>query len=423
MKTATIVNGCKKAAIEVKGLDSLASPRTFQTGRQIDVYRAGRRTEPNFIPLAVEELEDKARAILSAEAYDWIAGSAGRGDTACNNLQAFRRWHIVPRMLCDIASRDLTVECCGHRFPQPLLIAPIGVQSAAHAEGEKASAAAAASLGVPFVLSNVASFSMEEVAEAAGPGPRWFQLYWPKDPDLTLSFLDRAQRAGYTAIVVTLDTQTLGWRERNLQLAYLPFLRGQGLANYFSDPVFRRSLSRPPEQDLSGAVEQYLRVFSDLSRTWKDLRFLRENTRLPLLVKGIQHPEDARRALDQGVDGVIVSNHGGRQVDGAVSTLEVLPDVAAAVNDQVPVLFDGGIRRGSDVFKAIALGARAVLVGRPVLWALAVGGREGVRELLMNLSADIDLTFALAGNRTLGDVKPCSLRKSAAPDEPCFNQV
>lgn len=423
MKTATIVNGHKRAATEVPLLDSLASPRTFQTGRQIDIYRSGRRTEPGFIPLAVEELEDKARAILSAEAYDWIAGSAGRGDTARNNLQAFRRWHIVPRMLCDIASRDLAVECCGHRFPQPLLVAPIGVQAAAHAEGEKASAAAAASLGIPFVLSNVASFSMEEVAEAAGPGPRWFQLYWPKDPDLTLSFLDRAQRAGYTAIVVTLDTQTLGWRERNLQLAYLPFLRGQGLANYFSDPVFRRSLSRPPEQDLSGAVEHYLRVFSDLSRTWKDLRFLRENTRLPLLVKGIQHPEDARRALDQGVDGVIVSNHGGRQVDGAVSTLEVLPDVAAAVNDQVPVLFDGGIRRGADVFKAIALGARAVLVGRPVLWALAVGGREGVREFLMNLSADIDLTFALAGKRTLADVKPCALRKSASPDEPGFDQV
>lgn len=423
MKTATIVNGYKKAGAEVTLLDSLASPRTFQIGRQIDIYRSGRRTEPGFIPLAVEELEDKARAILSAEAYDWIAGSAGRGDTARNNLQAFRRWHIVPRMLCDIASRDLTVECCGHKFPQPLLVAPIGVQSVAHAEGEKASAAAAASLGVPFVLSNVASFSMEEVAQAAGPGPRWFQLYWPKDPDLTLSFLDRAQQAGYTAIVVTLDTQTLGWRERNLQLAYLPFLRGQGLANYFSDPVFRRSLSRPPEQDLPGAVEHYLRVFSDLSRTWKDLRFLRENTRLPLLVKGIQHPEDARRALDQGVDGVIVSNHGGRQVDGAVSTLEVLPDVAAAVNDQVPVLFDGGIRRGADVFKAIALGARAVLVGRPLLWALALGGREGVKEFLMNLSADIDLTFALAGKRTLADAKPCSLRKSAAPDEPGFDQV
>lgn len=412
MKTFPGTNGQKRTATSFTvAEETFEPPRSFQTGRQIEIYREGKRTDPGFIPLAVEELEDKARAILSAEAYDWIAGSAGRGDTASNNLLAFQRWRIVPRMLCDIASRDLGVELWGHELSQPFLIAPIGVQAAAHADGEKASAAAAASLGIPFVLSNVASFSMEEVAQAAGPGPRWFQLYWPKDPDLTLSFLHRAKQAGYSAIVVTLDTQTLGWRERNLQLAFLPFLRGQGLANYLTDPVFRRSLASPPEEDLPGAVEHYLRVFSDLSRTWKDLRFLRENTRLPLLVKGIQHPDDARQALDQGVDGIIVSNHGGRQVDGAVSTLEVLPDVVAAVNGRVPVLFDGGIRRGADVFKAVALGARAVLVGRPVLWALAVGGREGVRELLMNLAADIDLTFALAGKRSLAEVEKSDLRE------------
>jgi isopentenyl diphosphate isomerase/L-lactate dehydrogenase-like FMN-dependent dehydrogenase len=291
----------------------------------------------------------------------------------------------------------------------PLLIAPIGVQAAAHPEGEKASAAAAAALGIPFVISNVATFSMEEVAQAAGPGPRWFQLYWPKDPELTLSFLDRAKRAGYSAIVVTLDTQSLGWRERNLQLAFLPFLQGTGLANYFTDPVFRRSLARPPEEDVPAAAERYLQVFSDLSRTWKDLKFLRDNTDLPLLVKGVQHPEDARRALDQGVDGIVVSNHGGRQVDGSVGTLEVLPAVVEAVADRVPVLFDGGIRRGADVFKAVALGARAVLVGRPVLWALAAGGREGVREYLLNLAADLDLTFALAGKSRLADVSRSDL--------------
>ena len=378
--------------------------RSFQTGRQIEIYRTGKRTDPGFIPLAVEQLEEKARSILSAEAYDWIAGSAGSGATARNNLAAFDRWRIVPRMLCDISSRDFGVSLLGHNLSLPLLIAPIGVQAAAHPEGEKASAAAAAALGIPFVISNVATFSMEEVAQAAGPGPRWFQLYWPKDPELTLSFLERAKRAGYSAIVVTLDTQSLGWRERNLQLAFLPFLQGMGLANYFTDPVFRRSLSRPPEEDVAAAAERYLQVFSDLSRTWKDLKFLRDNTDLPLLVKGIQHPEDARRALDQGVDGIVVSNHGGRQVDGSVGTLEVLPAVVDAVRDRVPVLFDGGIRRGSDVFKAVALGARAVLVGRPVLWALAAGGRAGVREYLLNLAADLDLTFALAGKRRLADV-------------------
>lgn len=380
--------------------------RSFQTGRQIEIYRAGRRTDPGFIPLAVEQLEEKARSILSAEAYDWIAGSAGSGTTARNNLAAFRRWHIVPRMLRDISSRDLGLTLWGHDLPQPLAIAPIGVQSAAHPEGEKASAAAAAALGIPFIISNVASFSLEAVAQAAGPGPRWFQLYWPKDPELTLSFLDRAKRAGYTAIFVTLDTQTLGWREQNLQLAFLPFLQGLGLATYFTDPVFRRSLPRPPEEDVPAAAERYLQVFSDLSRTWKDLKFLRDNTDLPLVVKGIQHPDDARQAIDQGVDGIVVSNHGGRQVDGAVGTLDVLPDVVAAVEDRVPVLFDGGIRRGADVFKAVALGARAVLVGRPVLWALAAGGREGVREYLRNLAADVDLTFALAGKSKLADVKP-----------------
>ena len=383
--------------------------RSFQTGRQIEIYRTGKRTDPGFIPLAVEQLEEKARGILSAEAYDWIAGSAGSGTTARNNLAAFDRWRIVPRMLCDISSRDFGLSLFGHDLSLPLLIAPIGVQAAAHPEGEKASAAAAAALGIPFVISNVATFSMEEVAQAAGPGPRWFQLYWPKDPELTLSFLDRAKRAGYSAIVVTLDTQSLGWRERNLQLAFLPFLQGTGLANYFTDPVFRRSLARPPEEDVPAAAERYLQVFSDLSRTWKDLKFLRDNTDLPLLVKGVQHPEDARRALDQGVDGIVVSNHGGRQVDGSVGTLEVLPAVVDAVADRVPVLFDGGIRRGADVFKAVALGARAVLVGRPVLWALAAGGREGVREYLLNLAADLDLTFALAGKSRLADVSRSDL--------------
>lgn len=410
MTTASPANGHAVRTVPA----SAAGPettRSFQTARQIDLYRAGRRTAPGAVPMSVEDLEAKARALLSDEAYDWIAGTAGRGCTGRNNLAAFRRWRIVPRMLCDIRDRDFGVELFGVRSPLPMLIAPIGVQTAAHPEGEKATAAAAASLRIPFVLSNVSAYTMEQVAEAAGPGPRWFQLYWPKDPDLTLSLLSRAERAGYSAVVVTLDTPTLGWRERNLQLAYLPFLRGEGLANYLADPVFRRSLPCPPEEDLDAAVERYLQVFSDPSRTWKDLRFLRDHTRLPLLVKGIQHPDDARRALDQGVDGIVVSNHGGRQVDGSVGTLEVLPEVAEAVAGRVPVLFDGGIRRGADVFKAVALGARAVLVGRPVLWALAVGGRAGVREFLLNLAADVDLTFALAGKRTVAETGPGDLRE------------
>jgi lactate 2-monooxygenase len=394
-------------------MHAMEPTRSFQTGRQIAIYRAGPRSDAGSIPLAVEELEDKARGRLSPEAYDWIAGSAGGGATARRNLAAFERWRIVPRMLCDISNRNFGLSLLGHTLPLPLLIAPIGVQGAAHPDGEKACAAAAASVGIPFVLSNVATFSMEEVAKTAGPGPRWFQLYWPKDPELALSFLQRAKRAGYTAIVVTLDTPSLGWREQNLQLAHLPFLSGTGLANYFTDPVFRRSLARTPEEDVAAAAEHYLQGFSDLSRTWKDLQFLRAHTDLPLIVKGIQHPDDARRALDAGVDGIVVSNHGGRQVDGSVGTLEVLPDVADAVDGRVPVLFDGGIRRGADVFKAVALGAKAVLVGRPVQWALAVGGEQGVRDYLLNLAADLDLTFALAGKRRLTDLGRHDLRSDS----------
>jgi len=379
--------------------------RSFQTGHQIGVYKRGKRTDPDAIPFAVEDIEAEARKRISPEDYDWVAGVAGGGATGRANLSAFERWRIVPRMLRDISERDLGVEILGERWPTPFAIAPIGVQTASHPEGEKATARAAASLGVPMMVSTVSAFPMEEVAEASGDGPRWFQLYWPEPSDLTLSLLRRAEEAGYSAIVVTLDTQSLGWRESNLQLAHLPFLSGVGLANYFSDPVFRSLLDRPPEEDVEAAAEKYLEVFSDLSRTWESLRFLRENTDLPILVKGVQHPDDARRAIDQGMNGIVVSNHGGRQTDGSVGTLEVLPDVAEAVNGRVPILFDSGIRRGCDVFKALALGADAVLVGRPFMWALAVGGEEGVREFLLNFTADIDLTFGLAGKRNVQEIR------------------
>lgn len=376
----------------------MSSPAvSFQTGRQLALYRAGPRREPDAIPLAVEDLEARARARLTPEAFDWISGAAGAGRTAHANLAAFDRWRIVPRMLRDVSQRDFGVELFGRRWPLPFGLAPIGVQAGCHPDGEKASARAAAALGLVFILSTVSSFPLEEVARAAGPGPRWFQLYWPNSPELTASFLRRARAAGYEAIVVTLDTPTLGWRETNLQLAHLPFLRGDGLANYFHDPVFRALLARPPEEDLAAAVAKYLEVFSNLAHTWESLRFIREQTPLPLLVKGIQHPDDARRALAAGVDGVIVSNHGGRQTDGSVATLDALPGIVAAVAGRVPVLLDGGVRRGCDAFKALALGASAVLLGRPCLWALAVGGEPGVREFLANFGADLDLTFALAG--------------------------
>lgn len=385
-----------------------STAKSFQTGHQIATYRAGPRTDANAIPLAVEELEAKAKARLSPEAYDWVASVAGGGGTARANLAAFQRWQIVPRMLCDISERDFSVKIFGRRWPMPFAIAPIGVQAGCHPEGELATARAAASLGITFTISTVSTYPMEQVAEAGGP--RWYQLYWSKLPEITQSLIRRAEQAGYEVIVVTLDTQSLGWRETNLQLAHLPFLKGIGLANYFSDSVFRSLLARAPEDDVPAAVDKYLEVFSNLAHTWKSLQFLREQTRLPILVKGVQHPDDARRALDTGMNGIIVSNHGGRQTDGSVGTLDMLPAIAEAVAGRAPVLLDSGIRRGCDVFKAVALGATAVLLGRPFMWALTVGGEAGVREYLMNFSADIDLTFALAGKSKLSDVGPADLR-------------
>jgi isopentenyl diphosphate isomerase/L-lactate dehydrogenase-like FMN-dependent dehydrogenase len=374
------------------------------TLRQFEIYGAGLAGRKPPQPVAPEELEQKAREVLKPEAYTYLAGGAGSEDTARANREAFRRWRIVPRFLRDVSRRDAGVEVFGRRFPAPVLLAPIGVQEMLHADAELAVARAARSLGVPLVLSTVSSTAMEKVAEAMGDVPHWFQLYWPKDPDLAASLVTRAERAGYSALVVTLDTYLFGWRERDLQQGWLPFLHAQGLANYLSDPVFRAALPVAPEADTTPAVLHFLRVVSNPALTWDDLAFLRRHTRLPILLKGILHPDDGRRAVECGMDGVIVSNHGGRQVDGAVAALDALPRVVEAVAGRVPVLFDSGIRRGADVFKALALGARCVLLGRPYCYGLAVNGEQGVRDVLMNLLADIELTHGLAGCASFAEV-------------------
>jgi len=259
-------------------------------------------------------------------------------------------------------------------------------------------------MGVPMVLSCVSATPLEAVAAALGGSPGWFQLYWPRDPALAASLVGRAERAGFSALVVTLDTYLLGWRERDLQLAWLPFAHGQGIANYLTDPAFRAAVPEPPERDPAAAVRHFLAVVSDASLTWDDLAWLRRQTRLPILLKGLLHPGDAREAVGRGVAGVIVSNHGGRQVDGAVASLDALPAVAEAVAGRALVLFDGGVRRGADVLKALALGAKAVLLGRPYCWGLAAGGEPGVREVLLNLLADFELTLGLAGCATCAEV-------------------
>lgn len=374
---------------------------------QYEIYLANDRCD---LPFNMSELEERARRVISPQCYSYVASGAATEETMQANAESFRRWRIVPRMLRDVSSRDLSVELFGTWFPAPVLLSPVGVQSIVHPDGEVASAKAAASLGIPFVLSSVASVNIEDVAVAMGDSPRWFQLYWPKDPELTRSFLGRAEDSGYSAIVVTLDNALVGWRTRDLALKYLPFLLGP-MANYFSDPVFRAGLAVPPEEDLDAAILHFAAVFADMTLTWADLAVLRKMTRLPLLVKGITHPDDARAAIDNGADGIVVSNHGGRQVDGAIAALDALPDVIKAVAGQTPVLFDSGIRSGSDAFKALALGARAVLLGRPYLWGLALAGERGVRHVLRSFLADLDLTFALSGCSALADCGANALRR------------
>ncbi len=372
--------------------------------RQLQIYLSGLAGEKPPFPMAIEALEARAREVLRPEAAAYLFGGAGGEETVRANREAFRRWRLVPRMLRGVGRRDLSVELLGRRLPAPVLLAPIGVQGILHPEGELAVARVAAAVGLPFVLSTVSSQPLEAVAEAMGPAPRWFQLYWGRDPELTVSLIRRAEAAGYEALVVTLDTTLLAWREQDLAHAYLPFLQGEGLANYFSDPVFRSRLDEPPEANPTAAILMFARVFSNPDLTWDDLAFLKENTRLPILLKGILHPDDALRAAEAGVAGVIVSNHGGRQVDGAIAALEALPAVVDAVGERLIVLFDSGIRRSADVLKATALGARAVLLGRPYACGLAVGGEAGVRFVLENLLAELDLALGLIGCRSWDEV-------------------
>src|SRR3954471_5078581 len=379
--------------------------------RQMQIYSAMLTGEKQAVPVPVAELEEAAAKVLKPEALDYVAGGAGGERTMRANLEAFDNWRIVPRMLHDVSQRDLSVEVLGTKLPAPVILGPVGVQELIHADADLASARAAAALGIPFTLSTVSSRTIEEIATAMGDAVRWFQLYWGKDREVTASMLQRAEKAGYSAVVVTLDTMMLGWRERDLKRSFLPFLAGKGLANYLSDPVFRSKLAQPPESHPEGAILLWTQLFPNNALTWNDLAWLRQQTKLPILLKGIQHADDARRSLDAGVQGVIVSNHGGRQVDGAIGSLDALPGVVTAVADKVPVLFDSGIRYGSDALKALALGAKAVLLGRLYIYGLAVAGEAGVREAVINFLADMDVTMGLCGIKACREIGPELLTK------------
>jgi L-lactate dehydrogenase (cytochrome) len=363
-----------------------------------EIYLKGMGGERPTVPVSTEALERAAEEAMEEWAADYVMAGAGAEETIRANREAFRRRRIVPRMLRDVAERDLSTTVLRTAMPAPLMLAPIGVQKIAHEEGELATARAAAALGVPMIVSTASHFTIEEIAEAGGPqAPRWFQLYWPSDPSLLESFVGRAEAAGYGAIVVTVDTFVPGWKPRDLQQARLPFLQGMGNGNYFQDPVFRAGLEQTPEENLGAATGHLLGVHSNPSLTWEDFERLRELTSLPILVKGIQHVDDAREAARRGLDGIVVSNHGGRQVDGALGSLDALEPIADAVGGELAVLFDSGVRTGSDVIKALALGADAVLVGRPYLWGLALEGQGGVETVLKMILSELDLTMALCG--------------------------
>lgn len=405
---------------------------------QAKVYLDGLAGQRRPVPVSPVALEEKARRAMSERAFAYVAGGAGTERTMAANRAAFDRWQIVPRMLRDVSVRDTSVDVLGMNLPSPLMLAPVGILELTHPKADEAVARAAGALGVPYIFSNQASVPMESTAAAMGGTPHLFQLYWSKSWDLVASFVRRAEACGSRAIVVTLDTTLLGWRTRDLDLAYLPFLHGMGIAQYTSDPVFQQLLDEnaPPAAAVkrkvtldavlgllsiaqrypgstwaalrSGralrAVRQFVGIFSNPALTWDDLPFLREQTKLPILLKGILHPDDARRAVDAGLDGLVVSNHGGRQVDGSIGALDALPGVAKAVNGQIPVLFDSGVRTGADVFKALALGAKAVCVGRPYVYGLALGGERGVAAVLQHLLADFELTMGLAGRRTVQEI-------------------
>jgi lactate 2-monooxygenase len=408
--------------------------------RQFEVYVGGARGVYPRVPVSFERLERAARRAMSAEGYAYIAGGAGTEETMRENRTAFERWRIVPRVLRDVSTRDTAVEVLGTPLPSPFVLCPIGVLEMAHRDADVAVARAAAAEGIPFVFSNQASRTMEETAREMGDAPRWFQLYWSTSNELVESLVSRAARCGCSAIVLTLDTTMLGWRIRDLDLAYLPFLRGKGIAQYTSDPVFLEALQETLRQEAppagrvtlaavgtllaqagaypgsrlanvrSGlaraAVRRFAETYSRPSLSWDDLAFLRERTPLPILLKGILHPADARAAVEHGMDGIIVSNHGGRTLDTQPATIEVLAGIARAVEGRVPLLLDGGIRRGTDVFKALALGASAVLVGRPYVFGLAAAGAPGVCHVVQLLRAELEVAMALTGCRTLADIGP-----------------
>ncbi|WP_135212427.1 alpha-hydroxy-acid oxidizing protein [Vitreimonas flagellata] len=389
------------------------TPRHFGPEIQGGVYLRGLGGAKPEIPTSFPGLEAAAKAKMSPEAWAYTAGAAGLESSMDANRAAFARYPIAPRMLGGAGQRDLSCEMFGVKAAAPLFSSPIGVLEMMHPEADLAVARAMAALNMPMMISSQASTPMEKIAEANGSGPRFFQLYWGKSDAIAESFVKRAEAIGCKAIFITLDTTVLGWRPRDMDLGFLPFLRAQGIAQYTSDPVFRAMLPAPPEENPMAAAVAFTQVFSDPGLDWARIAKIRSWTKLPVVLKGIMRGDDAARAVAEGYDGVMVSNHGGRQVDGGIGALDALSEVVPAVNGKAPVYFDSGIRCGADAFKALALGAHAVGIGRPYAYGLAIAGENGVKTVMEYLAAELDLTMALMGTRTPADIHRDSLRLNA----------
>ena len=379
---------------------------------QNEIYNAGLKGVLPTYPVDFATLEKRAHQALGPMMTNYVAGGCGDEHTQDQNAAAFHHWGMVPRMMVDCSERDLSVELFGHTYPTPLFMAPIGLNGEASQDrhGDIAAANASALTGVPFCASTLSNDPLEDVKAACGDTPAWFQLYTPRNRELATSLIRRAEDAGYKALVVTLDTWVTGWRPRDLNASYFPQLRGKVLQNYFTDPVFRSLLAKPPEEDLNTAIFTWAATFGQVL-TWDDMAWFKSVTKLPIVLKGICHPDDARRAVDCGADAVYCSNHGGRQANGGIATIDMLEDVVAASGD-TPVLFDSGVRSGSDAVKALAMGARAVGVGRPYTYGLALGGAEGAAWVLRSILAEADLLMAVNGYPTLKDVRSAGVRRT-----------
>ncbi|MEZ4948506.1 MAG: lactate 2-monooxygenase [Saprospiraceae bacterium] len=423
-----------------------SKPEAKSVKRQVQIYLKGASGIMPTIPTNLADLKRLAEAKMSPKGFGYMAGGAGEENTIQRNREAFENWKIIPRMLRDVGVRDTSIELFGRKLNAPFFLAPIGVLDLAYKNGDLLTAKAAANTGTPMVFSNQASFSMEKMAGLMGDSPRWFQLYWSKSDALVESLVKRAENSGCEAIVLTLDTTLLGWRLRDLDFGYLPFLEGKGIGQYTSDPVFQELMQQEIPEDPNAperkitlaaigtlmklaknypgsffanlfsdkplkAVRTFINIYSRPNLSFEDLKFIRSLTKLPIVLKGILHPDDAIKALDYGINGFIVSNHGGRQVNGAVSSMEMLPAIVDAVGDKVPVMMDSGIRTGSDAFKAIALGAKAVFLGRTYAYGLAIAGQKGVEEVIQNMEADFELTMGLAGCKSISEITRDALLK------------